>query len=621
MITPSRTTISERFPIASFMVRAPGRHFEVACATDPALFHTDYADRRTSNNFYSSRVEGLHYAGPEGVSWFIPTEQLKRFAGAQRIYYALGTYGGRNGEDPRFSVAPQTLHEAPSIRITRDFTGRNLDRRRFSVNAPASEVYGAPSGARLRWGGDAVLEAERRRAQSPSPRIIGYDDGFDPALWRGVTTPQSTIDPDYRDDGLSATTFDVKPSSQAEPEGFEHGPDIRGSDTPATMRFGSVSVPDSTSSEAPEPRGYADGSELRLEKGVAAEPAGYEHAPSRAAAAYGRPTRGKHHSYREDDFERSLPVGPAARPLSARVLEIVDKVRILRIVGAGEPTEDGSKGYSAYRADPEFEDPNHPAFGKYHLGLSWGFVMFTQRSGLLGRVLRLAKMREVALRPPNGPAGALPEAHTFERLFGPDWQTLMDTLDPDVTPNADERVQPIGPGPVWKSPWLDRFVEAGAVPYVQAAQNEVAIKHYFDPIAELGGWLGIRTARGIAVLLDRAVDSGVGGGRDWIMSVVGPVRSEADRSAALTALGTPNDLAAFQKKAHIAPSDGAWNARTHAAMTGALRALGAASPLPVMAPDAMLDALARAAESAGFGERLAALRAHPELDASVTYEL
>ena len=62
-ITPCRKTISERFPIASFVVRVPkARHYEVACATDPRLFHTDYAAHRTPQNFYSSLGDGLAVA-------------------------------------------------------------------------------------------------------------------------------------------------------------------------------------------------------------------------------------------------------------------------------------------------------------------------------------------------------------------------------------------------------------------------------------------------------------------------------------------------------------------------------------------------------------------------------
>ena len=92
-ITPSRTSISDRFPVASFVVRSPpGRCFEVACSTDAELFSPEQVHRRTRENFFTTRASGLLRAPAGEATVLLPPAQLKRFAGARRIYYALGTY-------------------------------------------------------------------------------------------------------------------------------------------------------------------------------------------------------------------------------------------------------------------------------------------------------------------------------------------------------------------------------------------------------------------------------------------------------------------------------------------------------------------------------------------------
>src|SRR5262245_60344477 len=79
IIVPSRSTISERFPIASFNVRVPAaRYFEVVCATDPRLFHTSYAGHRTPHNFYTSRSDGMLFSRAGEDTFFIPPQQLRR---------------------------------------------------------------------------------------------------------------------------------------------------------------------------------------------------------------------------------------------------------------------------------------------------------------------------------------------------------------------------------------------------------------------------------------------------------------------------------------------------------------------------------------------------------------
>lgn len=188
-IVPSRSCLSERFPVASFSVQVPhDRYYEVACATDPRLFHPDHAGRRSSSNFYSSRAKGMLLARRGANSYVLPASTLERFAGARRLYYALGTYGGRDGRDACFSISPATLAETPSIELA---AGLGAGPRYGGGPAPRSD-YGEGAGGRavLRWGGDEAIEALRSRSThggdygAPSRGHESYDDGYDATLWQ-----------------------------------------------------------------------------------------------------------------------------------------------------------------------------------------------------------------------------------------------------------------------------------------------------------------------------------------------------------------------------------------------------------------------------------------------------
>ena len=87
----------------------PRRYYEVACATDPRLFHTRHRRDRTRANFFSSREHGLLQAPRGDTAFMVPPEQLQRFAGARRLFYAMASYGSPRGDDAHFSVGPDTL--------------------------------------------------------------------------------------------------------------------------------------------------------------------------------------------------------------------------------------------------------------------------------------------------------------------------------------------------------------------------------------------------------------------------------------------------------------------------------------------------------------------------------
>lgn len=230
-ITPCRERISERFPLASFVVKVPAdRYFEVACATDPRLFAAEHREHRTPANFATSRLGGLLRAPAGQATYMMPPDQLRRFAGSRRLFYALAAYRGPQGHDPIFTLSHDRLDQVPSIQISPDFTGKSLDRGRL-VQQPAEQRYGGGTAAPIGWGGDAVVAATARvggAAPTAGPPLAAdsYDDGFDVELWRSGPGPakrDDDDDDDERDDDAKTDTVRVE---RDEPDGFEDGAEL-----------------------------------------------------------------------------------------------------------------------------------------------------------------------------------------------------------------------------------------------------------------------------------------------------------------------------------------------------------------------------------------------------------
>src|SRR5262245_53358670 len=106
-ITPCQRKITDRFPVASFVVNVPSnRLFEIVCTTDPALLRPEYRGRRDAHNFFTSRSSGLLRASAGHATYLVPADQLKKFAGKQRLYYALASYESPRGDGVKLSIAP-----------------------------------------------------------------------------------------------------------------------------------------------------------------------------------------------------------------------------------------------------------------------------------------------------------------------------------------------------------------------------------------------------------------------------------------------------------------------------------------------------------------------------------
>jgi hypothetical protein len=657
-IVACRSQISDRFPVASFAIHMPPRrYYEVACATDPRLFHTRHRRDRTRANFFSSREHGLLQAPRGDTAFMVPPEQLQRFAGARRLFYAMASYGSPRGDDAHFSVGPDTLDRMPSISLAADFTGRTLDRTRIGRPRPSPSEYGG-AGADLVWGGDLALAAEERRARESDG---GYDDGHDASLWEQsprASGQEALVDPPADADTFSpnppiALAIAAESGAQCDDTAdHDASPSIGGAydyaDSIAQQRDDEQSDEEASGLSAGDADAidqedtayggyedaaalygaiYGDGDSDRDELDSSA--ASLEDDGDAGSAAYGSvaaldeetPTTvepglagamadviGRDADYRfeeelgEEETEFEPSIGLEVRPL-----DIPEKVRLLRVVARAES---GRDGYSAINPDNEYNTPSHPAYHRYHIGLSFGFIQFTQRSGLLGQTLKAARVRST---------GSVPPADRFEALFGPDSQQLIDVTN---APTAEGRVAPVGGRPLWEPVWTDRFRRAGQLDYVRAAQNEVAIRECVDPILTVAAWLGFTTPRALSMLIDRVIHMGPGGGLTWVLASCGPLNAEADWRRALAAVGAP-DLEAFQhSKAPHLKVDRKFGPRVHAALMSALRKLGSSSPIAVPSRDAMLRRLVDAAESRTFAKRLRSLYDNrADFDDAIAYDL
>lgn len=171
---------------------------------------------------------------------------------------------------------------------------------------------------------------------------------------------------------------------------------------------------------------------------------------------------------------------------------------------------------------PDFKPISWSKYGPKpaHVGLSFGFVQFTQDGGNLGRLLR-------AMRDSNPPR--------FAAIFGPDADELVrvtnlkgaakvvvDQTSPTGTAARSPRVAPVGGADLWRAPWIERFRTAGREPAFQNVQRELAESLYFIPMLRAAAIpFGVSSEKGVCILLDRSIQLGPGGcakllARAWV---------------------------------------------------------------------------------------------------------
>lgn len=548
-ITPCRNLISDRFSVASFVVQVPPEClFEIACATDPALFRPDQRHRRTPRNFATSRHGGLLRAPAGHATYVVPPEHLRRFAGTPRLYYAVGTYRGAHGEDARFSIDLDAVREVPYIQLAPDFTGKHLDRSRLR-GAVAEARYGGPGAEALVWGADLVAAARPQPAPAPrvgTVKVADYDDGFDAALWDSPKPVHGAPAADPREsedapDLCQANAVAVHELSDEPDEPDE--PDRDGNDRsfaePSDFEDAVAFSAYRASHGGNEPEGHEDGRSSRPSPGASG--------PGRDAPRFGRAPRedaAPRFGGADAEDDALAPPGPAAgfdaeftelADGPAPALSPADRVRI------GDGVFAALYGSSLY---------DH-AYANERAGLVWGAAGFSQANGSLGEVLAIACRRD-------------PDA--FVEIFGDGADELL-----RVTRSGSpaERLAPVDGRTLRDPDWLERFRRAGRHPAFAAAQREAADVLFFQPALPFARFLGLDREPDLALLFDRCTHMGVGAGCRFVLEHAYPALKRRDLAPALRRLGAAS-LSEVRGRAGLSRED-RFDALTAAVILGELQ--------------------------------------------------
>jgi hypothetical protein len=627
-IVPNRRRLDNRFPVLAFAIRTFGRPlFEVLLTTDRSYFDSANAAKRTPANFHAGRQDGgLIHSTMDETAYVVPAGVLKRFAEAtprpSEIFYAVAVYETPDGP-PALSLPPQILATAaPSVLLSADFAAHTLaavlsipaEKLRSVSDVPSAYAAAAPGDPELdddgipaahavSWSSeddddDALAQAAEAwladpqalaldggeiPPDEPPPAITSaYDDDVDDALKLeaynleddGYTSSNGGWAAQAYDDAFAdeAQTFEddlVGESEEADAFAYDDGYD----DDPHAQEAAWAGAEESVfPAGMPEPAMLADADDQRLDEELA------------DAAAYDEPydeEQAFYEAYADAPAAAAPAPAPAPTPVATRELDIPGKIALVtKVARLFEPD-----GFRAVRADPRS-------------GLCFGFVGFSQASGRLGRLLTLMRERDLG---------------RFRELFGADADELLRITNQHGAATGGAagrpaRLQPVGGRELWAEPWISRFRAAGEYPPFQAAQNELAVRSYVDRMLRVAADLGLDTERALALLVDRAIQMGVAGAQRWLIAAVGPIKTDAQRQQALAALGVAG-VREFQERSHIR-ADGNFGPATHAALVGALRRLGAASPVPIPTRDQVMDAIVArvAADQAPWRQRVEAIR-------------
>lgn len=651
LIRPNRHSLDDRFPQLGFTVQTGEKpYFEVLLTTDRALFDTRRAGDRTPANFFpASSEDRILLPATDGSAVFIvPQAVLHKFASAvprpQAIYYTAVSYTDTAANQPAFAHPQETLPtQAPSVLLPSGFRAETIAAvlgipvnrlRSFQIEA-SSDALSAPL-----WERKNVPNEETSALNAPQDGYEYYhmvnvpsEQSYELSDNEGIGDSGDRLDSfdepssDRRQEAEIDDSEEEQPAGYARPQQSRFPADmpepaaLRDSEEtwpPLSEEEGSSFTYDDGYGDMPSANALGDGPDVASLSATDYDVDQDEEwtqsmAPTNISASRGNPYRDEadDYSYEEsfaaeadDIFQPEIPYEPlSAPPLSTNTVAPqpftieVQRNIIEQIAGF----ESGRDGYSAMNRDGEFRGlfgQDHPAYNRYHIGLSYGIIQFTQDSGNLGRLLTMMQARDPAY---------------FTTTFGPDSDNLLRTTTVPGPGSADSpggrsaRVQPVGGTDLWEEPWTGRFAKAGRHIAFQAAQNELAAQLFLTPVLPFARWLGFTTDRSLAILVDRAVQMGVGGACTWIIRAVGPIQTLAQRQQALTALGHA-DLRSFQRATPGLVDDGNWGAQTHAALIAALRALGPASPIEIPTRDQMLSAIVRQSASERWSHRVQTLR-------------
>ena len=192
LIQANRESIDDRFSVLGFTVRTENPLFEIVLAAHPDLLQAGNRAKRTSSNFFTSRVLGAPRRG-EAI-YLVPPDVVSRFVGQPRLYFGLATYREGDRSNPVSVKIPDT----GSMYVnTAGLTERGLRR---TARRNGAITYGN-GGDGLAWGGDVA--ATPSSGSAPSSRNgngatkapetpVPYSDGYSDDLWKQDQAAAST---------------------------------------------------------------------------------------------------------------------------------------------------------------------------------------------------------------------------------------------------------------------------------------------------------------------------------------------------------------------------------------------------------------------------------------------
>jgi hypothetical protein len=598
-----------------FSVQTGGHPFRILLARERSLFGADQAGARNASNFYDSQREGLQHDDGPPCFYLVPRSVLHAMLPAQRLYYTLVAYADDAGREAVYAQAPETLaQDAPFVALAADLDGALA----FMFGTPVANLLRVTANAVAR---EPLAEEVGEDLEADTPETIGLAD---------------TDDASDEDDRISqAAASDVEEDGEESAAAFADDPDLR----PPAMEGteAAAAYDDVDGSERGEPEAaaleddYNDGYGKVADQLPVAHAAkedrddgyggqggyGAEHEVGEDVAqdvALGEPmpemlpdeeAEGAHAAQAgdrdEDDVAvegysyaeaaEAAPPAPARRPFDIEACKAI----LARIA----PFESGADGYARVVEDGEFAGrfgTAHPAYNRYHLGLTFGAFPFVQEQGTLGQLLRLMRERDAATFDSTFPEAAQLVAVTTSGE-GPHAWDSPDGYSPRLAPVAGQRL--------WQEPWVGRFKRAGRHAAFQGAQNELAARLWIEPVRQVAKQLGLDSDQALTLVVDRAMQMGPQAGLAWVLEAATPVETLALRQRALAALGHA-DLQAFQTAQRL-PITGAWDVASHAALIAALRG-NPNSPSPVLGRDEIVAAMLRHAQGTPWAERMKRLR-------------
>jgi N-acetyl-anhydromuramyl-L-alanine amidase AmpD/V8-like Glu-specific endopeptidase len=195
LIRATRETVNDRFNVLSFNVRSDSPLFEVGLATDPDLLRPENRAKRTTGNFYSSRVLASSGGRSGDAVYLVPPSVVARFVGQPRLYFGLATYSENDRSRPTSVRVPDRGNMYVSLS---GLTERGLRRTaRPGSTGSNGGGYGGDGGANLVWGGDVfagsggagTVPAAAPATGNGAPAAnanggSGYSDGYSDDLWQ-----------------------------------------------------------------------------------------------------------------------------------------------------------------------------------------------------------------------------------------------------------------------------------------------------------------------------------------------------------------------------------------------------------------------------------------------------